>query len=83
MNYGTVSVTAGVKTGLSRNPGQEVRRMNGWDDRWLVYPVLLLLCATLAAFTGPAAGLWSLLQVVAVIEATRWLGAARARRARG
>ena len=56
--------------------------MNRRDDRWLVYPVLLLLCAALAAFTGPAAGLWSLLQVAVVIELTRWLGAAGARRAR-
>jgi len=56
--------------------------MNRWDDRWLVYPVLLLLCAALSLCTGPAAGLWSLLQVAVVIELTRWLGAAGARRAR-
>ncbi len=43
-------------------------------DRCLVYVALLVVCGAVGAILGPAAALWSLLQVTAVIEVLYRLG---------
>ena len=57
--------------------------MNTMEERYLIYPALLLLCAVSAAFVGAVAALWSLVQIVAVIELVFLVGVpARVRRFR-
>ena len=48
--------------------------MNSTDERVFVYLALLLLSALVGAGIGLMAGLWSFLQIVAVVELTYWLG---------
>ena len=47
--------------------------MNKLGERFLIYAALAGLCALTAAVVGTAAGLWSFLQVVAVIEFIYWI----------
>jgi hypothetical protein len=47
--------------------------MDNLDERFLVYSGLLLLCSTIAVFTGLQAGIWTFLQVATVIELLYWL----------
>ena len=49
--------------------------MDTLDERFLVYAALLILCSTASIFVGLAAGLWSFVQIVAVIEFMYWIGA--------
>ena len=48
--------------------------MDTLDERFLVYAALLILCSTASVFVGLAAGLWSFIQIVAVIEFLYWIG---------
>lgn len=47
--------------------------MNKLGERFLIYTALALLCALTGAVVGTAAGLWSFVQVVAVIEFIYWI----------
>ena len=47
--------------------------MDNLGERFLVYSGLLLLCSTIAVFTGLQAGIWTFLQVATVIELLYWL----------
>ncbi len=47
--------------------------MNRVKERFVIYAALALLCGLTAAFIGTAAGLWSFVQVVAVIEFIYWI----------
>jgi hypothetical protein len=44
------------------------------DERFLIYAALLILCSTTSVFVGLVAGLWSFVQIVAVIEFIYWIG---------
>jgi hypothetical protein len=46
--------------------------MDRLDERFLIYSALAVLCATAAVFLGPAAGFWSFIQIVAMIELVYW-----------
>jgi hypothetical protein len=46
--------------------------MTALEERFLVYTALSVLCATSGAFLGPAAGVCSFLQILAVIELIYW-----------
>ena len=48
--------------------------MDTLDERFLIYAALLILCSAASVFVGLAAGLWSFLQIVAVIEFMYWIG---------
>jgi len=48
--------------------------MDTLDERLLIYSALLILCSTAGVFVGLAAGLWSFVQIVAVIEFMYWIG---------
>jgi len=47
--------------------------MNKWKERILIYTALAVLCGMTAAFAGTAAGIWTFVQVVAVIEILYWI----------
>ena len=47
--------------------------MNKLGERFLIYTALAVLCALTGAVVGSAAGLWSFVQVVAVIEFIYWI----------
>lgn len=47
--------------------------MNKLGERFLIYTGLGVLCAFTGAVVGTAAGLWSFVQVVAVIEFIYWI----------
>jgi len=47
--------------------------MNKLGERVLIYTALAALCALTAAVVGTGAGLWSFVQVVAVIEFIYWI----------
>lgn len=47
--------------------------MNKLSERFLIYTALAVLCAMTAAFAGTAAGIWSFVQIVAVIELIYWM----------
>lgn len=46
---------------------------NKFRERFLVYGALAALCALTAVLVDEAAGLWSFMQVVAVIELIYWI----------
>ena len=48
--------------------------MNAVDERFMIYAALALLCSTASAFLGAVAGMWSFLQIAAVIEFLYWIG---------
>ena len=50
--------------------------MNILDERFVIYTALVLLCSIASVFLGMAAGLWSFLQIAAVIELLYWVGLA-------
>ena len=47
--------------------------MNKLGERFLIYAALGLLCVLTGAVVGTAAGLWSFVQIVAVIEFIYWI----------
>lgn len=47
--------------------------MNKLGERFLIYGTLAALCALTAVVVDRAAGLWSFVQVVAVIELIYWI----------
>ena len=47
--------------------------MNRWGERLLIYTALAVLCAMTAAFAGTSAAIWSVIQIVAVIELIYWI----------
>lgn len=47
--------------------------MTKLGERVLIYSVLAALCALTSAIVNVAAGLWSFVQVVAVIELIYWV----------
>ncbi|MBT4521962.1 MAG: hypothetical protein HOC23_18340 [Halieaceae bacterium] len=49
--------------------------MSTLDERFLIYAALAILCSTVSVFLGLAAGVWSFLQICAVIELLFWIGA--------
>ncbi len=51
--------------------------MSKLGERFLIYAALAVLCALTAAVVGTAAGLWSFIQVVAVIEFIYWIASPR------
>jgi len=51
--------------------------MGTLDERFLIYSALLILCSTTGVFVGLAAGLWSFVQIAAVIEFIYWIGPPR------
>ena len=58
--------------------------MNKLSERILIYTALAALCALTGAVVGTAAGLWSFVQVVAVIEFIYWIASPAGKsRARG
>ena len=48
--------------------------MDRTDERILVYMALLIVCCTIGTFLGLLAGIWTFLQIAAVIELMYWLG---------
>ena len=48
--------------------------MNTVDERFMIYSALVILCSTASVFMGPAAGIWSFIQIGAVIELMYWIG---------
>ena len=48
--------------------------MNTLDERFVIYTALALLCSTASVFLGLAAGIWSFIQIAAVIEFLYWIG---------
>jgi len=48
--------------------------MDTMDKRLLIYTALIILCGAASTFTGMAGGMWSFVQIVAVIELTHWIG---------
>ena len=48
--------------------------MDTLDERFLIYAALLILCSAASVFVGLAAGLWSFVQIAAVIEFMYWIG---------
>ncbi len=48
--------------------------MDTLDERFLIYSALAILCSTVSVFLGPLAGVWSFIQIAAVIEFLYWLG---------
>ncbi len=48
--------------------------MKTLDERFIIYFALVILCCTTGIFLGLAAGLWSFIQIAAVIEFMYWLG---------
>ncbi|PLW66703.1 hypothetical protein [Pseudohalioglobus lutimaris] len=58
--------------------------MNKLGERFLIYGTLAMLCALTAVVVDEAAGLWSFIQVVAVIELIYWIASPAAKaRSRG
>ena len=47
--------------------------MNTLDERFVIYTALALLCSTASVFLGLAAGIWSFIQIAAVIEFLYWI----------
>ncbi len=58
------TVISGARSGAKHLARQE--------QRFLVYATLLIVCAVVATFLGPRAGVWSFLQVAGVTELTNW-----------
>ena len=54
--------------------------MNILDERFVIYTALVLLCSIASVFLGMAAGLWSFLQIAAVIELLYWIGVPASRK---
>ena len=48
--------------------------MNMVKKRLEVYLALAVLCGLTAALVGPGAGLWTFVQIVAVVELIYWTG---------
>lgn len=48
--------------------------MGTLDERFFIYEALLILCSAASVFVGLAAGLWSFVQIAAVIEFLYWIG---------
>ena len=48
--------------------------MGTLEERFLIYTALAILCCTAGAFLGAAAGIYTFMQIAAVIEVTYWLG---------
>jgi hypothetical protein len=48
--------------------------MSTLDGRLLIYAALVILCSAASVFLGLAAGFWSFVQIVVVIELTYSLG---------
>jgi len=48
--------------------------MSSLEERGLIYIALILLCALASGFMGLTAGMWTFLQVVAVIEVLYLIG---------
>lgn len=46
--------------------------MGKLKERILIYAALAVLCTVTAAIVGAAAGLWSFVQIVAVVELINW-----------
>jgi hypothetical protein len=44
------------------------------NERFVIYTALVLLCSIASVFLSMAAGLWSFLQIAAVIELLYWIG---------
>jgi len=44
------------------------------DERFMIYSALAILCSTVSVFLGPTAGIWSFIQIGAVIEFLYWVG---------
>jgi len=57
------------------SPDRGAVQMNTMGERIFVYSALVVLCVVLSALLGLPAGIWSLLQIVAVVEFIYWLGA--------
>lgn len=51
--------------------------MNKLEERLLIYGAVLVLCGIAAAFLGAAVGLYTFIQIAAVIEFTYWFGSPR------
>ena len=51
--------------------------MTRLEERMLVYTALVILCSTAGAFLGLAAGLYTFMQIAAVIEFVYWFGSSR------
>ena len=56
--------------------------MNKLEQRVLIYTALSLLCGMAAIFLGAAAGIYTFMQIAAVIEFIYWFGSSRRLRAR-
>jgi hypothetical protein len=48
------------------------RRLQIVEARFLVYAMLLVLCASIGTFLGPRAGFCSFIQIAGVTELTNW-----------
>ena len=58
--------------------------MDTLEERFLIYTALAILCCTASAFLGAAVGMYTFMQIAAVIEVTYWLGSpSRTKGARG
>ena len=49
--------------------------MSKVDERFLVYTALAMVCSTAGVFLGLAAGVWSFIQIAAIIELAYLAGA--------
>ena len=48
--------------------------MDRTEERFLVYTALLIVCSTIGSFLGLGVGIWTFIQIAAVIELMYWLG---------
>ena len=51
--------------------------MTAIEERVLVYTALAVVCAFVGVFAGPMAGVFTFVQIAAVIEALFWFGVPR------
>ena len=51
--------------------------MNKLEQRMLIYTALIILCGLAAILIGAAAGIFTFMQIAAVIEFIYWLGSSR------
>jgi len=50
------------------------QHMDTLNERFFIYSALLILCSTISVLVGLAAGLWSFVQIAAVVELMYWIG---------
>ena len=47
--------------------------MNKLYERFLIYTAVAILCTTVATVVGSSAGVWTMVQIIAVVELIYWI----------